>query len=105
MSKILDVDALTPEPEKTVKLCGTEYPVSEITVGMMLELENLQAQITAAESSTDGLDQFKATYEACRRYLPTCPEEVLATLTPNQLMVVVQFVTSVSEEETAAGKE
>jgi hypothetical protein len=98
--KVLNLDALAGQIEKSITVNGVEYMVEEMSVQDFI-LASKEAETLKASDPIANLESWMT---HIRRVIPSLPEEELRKLKLPHLMLVMQFVTSTIEDEADAGK-
>lgn len=92
--KVLNLDELAI-PQRGVKIQGKEYAITEMSVGgfigAMQQARKLEERIDAGEQIS-AEEQMTSMVDAIAVAMPSCPKEVLETLTFEQLGRLVRFV-------------
>lgn len=97
MAKLLNVDSFKKE-ERVLSIGGKEYPLKELSVGAYINIAKMAESIKA----DDYISQFEAMVDMLKDAAPTLPEDIIRSLSPEQLGVVVAFVRGEYEVETPA---
>jgi len=87
--KILNVDSIAA-PKKFVNIKGERYQVKEMTVADFIEVA--QAAENFDDENATLLDRFEVSMRAVKRALPDIKDEVLRSLTVDQMGVVNRFL-------------
>lgn len=93
--KYLNLDDVAP-PQKTVKINGVEYKVSDMTVENFIETSRVvdDKEATAEQQTLQSVKTLK-------RFIPDIPEEELMKLTFEKLTVLIHFVNGAYAEVLA----
>jgi hypothetical protein len=100
--KLLNLDELVSQP-RVVGLKGTDYEIAEQSVGTMIESMQI-AEMEEADTEQDATKILVKLLRVAKTLIPTCPEEVVHSMTIKQLMALVEFA-SASDLEVDEGAE
>jgi hypothetical protein len=92
----LDLDAVSPNVEFTIKLAGVEHKVKESSV------EDFIANARAIEKlalNASPIDEIELILSIITRALPTCDAAVLKKMSLGQLMTIRDFVMTANGEK------
>lgn len=92
----LDLDAVAPNVEFTIKIGGEVHKVKESSV------EDFIANARAIEKlamNASPIDEIELILEIITRALPTCPPETLRKMTLGQLLGIRDFVMTANGEK------
>src|SRR5690606_9191940 len=93
--KVLNIDAIVPSTQRTIKFKGVSHPVVEMSV------ENFVVTTTEADRlEKEGagiLDQVVGTADAILRSVPTLDKTELYGMSLNQLTVIYRFISGEDE--------
>lgn len=97
----LDLDAVKPEVDVSIKINGTTHNLVPPSVEDFLENTKM---IQAAATQTDLQAQFDMTIKMLIRAFPTLPEKDLRGLTLPQLNRLIEFAQEHSGEKKVSGE-
>ena len=86
--KILNLDKIGKNEERTLVLAGKSYKVNEMTVSNFIETTRAAEKITESSSIAD---QIIATVDLITRSIPDVDRAVLEQLSLEQLQIVVAY--------------
>lgn len=95
--KLLDLDAIH-KPLGTFKIKGVKYDVFPMSIKGMVNLTVLTQLDEDATDEQQAESLWKA-IDVMQEIFPTCPREVLDSLTLPQLNALIEFANSLGEEE------
>lgn len=96
MAKILNIDAFQKE-ERVLEIGGKSYEIKDVSVGLFMDMAKNEGLV----DDNDYLKQFEMMTRFLGATVPTLPIEVINSLTPNQLGIVVAFVRGDYDVEAA----
>lgn len=107
-TKFLDLDAIAPEMELTVKLGGVQHKFKPTSVEAYFANTKMVADFMKANPDGDQAEEFKLGVTMIQRSFPTMTTEMLMNLTFAQLQALQNWVKKADgsdkmEEEAAAG--
>lgn len=88
---LLNIDELSG-PERFVTIRGTQYPVVDRSVGLMLD--SIRAVKESERTKGKKADEevfFTNMIRTLRTILPECPEEIVRGLSMGQMMAILDF--------------
>jgi hypothetical protein len=99
MTKILNLDKLSKQPERQLTINGTNHPVLPISVENFIETSRTVESMVKEGASL--ADQVSATVDMICRTVPTAPREVLVRYDLETLHTIASFVRGedVAEQE------
>lgn len=88
---LLNLDALV-EVQRCVTLRGKQYEVAERSVGVMLDAVAMARSAAAKNPDQDDMESFLTDMvKTIRTILPTCPEEVVRSMSLPQMSALITF--------------
>lgn len=97
MSNLLNLDAVSP-PQRHVAIGGNEYAVKTTSLGdyiqMLRDAEALEGQIDSGTIKQS--DLIEAHIKSVAHAIPDMPNDVLFSLTGDQLQAIVSFIRETS---------
>lgn len=102
MTTYLNIDELAP-PKKELTLKGKTYEMHIVTVGEFIEFmraNNMEDQKKFNELPFD--ERLEKLIEQVKKAFPDAPESDLRSLTMDQLVAIVQFISGTLKEEAEA---
>lgn len=107
MTKILNLDEVSPQAEKVIKLNGKEHLLAPITVGEFIrvtrEAEAIDAKQVKGKPQKIS-EQFEYFIQTITRSFPTITEEELKDMDLSKLKYIVDFIHSEVEVEAEAAE-
>ena len=105
MSSLLNLDEVSPNKEtRIIVMKGVEHTMKAPTVGDFLETSKLAKKIEG--NIEQNMDVYVGLMiKIINQAFPTLTEEILQTLTFEQLNVVLEFVNKTGEEITKDGQD
>lgn len=101
MSKVLDLDAITP-PQRLVRVKGKDYELVTLSVKQFIELtrksEALQKRVKAKDD-VSLTEIFEMQVDAVALAIPSMPRDVLETLSYDQIDAVLSHARETAEKE------
>lgn len=101
--KVLNLDALTKSPTRTLIIDGKEYAVNEMTVGDFIEAQKDTKLIEA--NKNDSQIWMEATVRFIQRAFPTMPVERIQKFTIEEMSIIVKFINGELEAEAVKATE
>jgi hypothetical protein len=98
--KAVNLDELVSEP-RIATLKGVDYNIEEQSVGTMIESMQI-AEMEEAEVEQDATKIFVKLLRVAKTLIPTCPEEIINSMTMKQLMRLIEFASSDPEADANA---
>ena len=102
MTNYLNIDELAP-PQKELTLKGKTYPMHVVTVGEFIEFmraNNMEDQKKFDELPFD--ERLEKLIEQIKKAFPDAPDADLRSLTMDQLVTIIQFISGNLKEEAGA---
>lgn len=100
MAKVLNIDALAPQVQRTVTIGGETHNVLEMTVGNFIQTVSEAERLKDNENS---VDQVNASIDQILRYVPTLSRDKLAALTFEQLATISAFIRGDADDKAEEG--
>lgn len=98
--KLLNLDELVTVARQ-IALGGDVYNVVDQSVGEMVNAIRVAKRIEDAKNDPEVI--LEAMIDTACRLIPSCPRDLLGTLTMQQLAALINFATAPDEDVMAAG--
>ena len=104
MSKVLNLDEVSSEEEKALKIKGNEYQMAAMSVKNFVEISRKEESLVKLGDEASMADQLELYIDMVGMMFPEMGEDVLKTLKLNQLMSIMEFTRDTIEEPKAVGE-